>query len=350
MEKRRAVVLLVALLLATPAVGQVYQGHGMSMFGELKYGPDFEHFAYADPRAPKGGRLRLAWTGTFDTLNPFTLKGVAAAGSLMPYNRLMSKAQDEPFSEYGQLAESIECPADRSWVLFTLRQGARWHDGEPVTAADVVFTFNTLVTKAIPFYRSFYADVDTVEALDERRVRFSLGGDNPELPLILGQMRVLPRHYWEGRDFEATTLEPPLGSGPYRIVEVDPGRSVTYRRVEDYWGREIPVHKGRHNFDEIRYDYYRDTGVAVEALKAGEFDYRYESDSKRWATAYAETPPGLKREEVPHTLVRGMSGFVFNTRRPQFSNRNVRKALAMLFDFEWANENLFFGAYQRASS
>jgi microcin C transport system substrate-binding protein len=345
---------VLALLLAPAAWGQVYSGHGLSMFGELKYDASFTHFDYADPQAPKGGRLRLAWVGTFDTLNPFTLKGVAAAGSLLPYNRLMSKAQDEPFSEYGQLASSIECPADRSWVIFTLRPEARWHDGQPVTADDVVFTFNVLVTKAIPFYRSFYADIERVEALDARRIKFSFGAStNPELPLIIGQMRVLPKHYWEGRDFAATTLEPPLGSGPYKIEAVDPGRTVTYRRVEDYWGRNIPVHKGRHNFDEIRYDYYRDSGVAVEALKAGEYDYRYESDSKRWATAY--TGPAIEaghllREEVPHSLVRGMSGFVLNSRRDKLADPRVRQALAYAFDFEWSNANLFHGLYTRSTS
>ena len=241
--------------------------HALTLYGAPRYSADFEHFDYVNPEAPKGGAIRLAAIGTYDNLNPFILKGVSAAGSLLIYNRLCTKSQDEPFTEYGQLAARMQMPEDRSWVLFELREEARWHDGEPVTAQDVVFSFNALVEWGIPFYRSFYSDVTAIEALDARRVKFSFRADtNREMPLIIGQLRVLPAHYWEKRDFTATTLEPPLGSGPYRITALEPGRSITYERVEDYWGQDLPVHKGRHNFDQIRYEYYRDATVAVEAF------------------------------------------------------------------------------------
>ena len=209
--------------------------------------------------------------------------------------------------------------------------------------------------KGIPFYRSFYADVVQVEALDRHRVKFSFkDGSNRELPLIIGQMRILPKHYWQGRDFAATTLEPPLGSGPYRIAALEPGRSITYQRVEDYWGKELAVHRGRHNFDQVHYDYYRDANVAVEAFKGGEFDFRYVGDAAEWASAYegldAVATGRLLKEMIPHQVIRGMEGFVFNTRRGKFADRRVRQALAYAFDFEWTNANLLYGLFTRSSS
>ena len=271
--------------LALAQDGQI--SHALSMYGDVKYGPDFEHFDYVNPNAPKGGEVRLAAIGTFDSLNPFIIKGVAAAGSSLIYDTLATSSMDEPFTEYGLLAESIETPEDRSWVAFTLRENARWHDGMPVTVQDVIFSFDILRTKGNPFFRSYYADIEKVEKVGERTVKFSFGGGiNRELPLITGQLTVLPKHYWEGREFDQTTLDPPLGSGPYRVESIDPGRSITYRRVADYWGRDLPVEKGRHNFDVLHFDYYRDATVAVEALKAGEYDFRQENNSKDWATAY----------------------------------------------------------------
>ncbi len=348
---------LLALVLgaAGTSADQVYKGHALTLYGEPRYGPDFAHFDYVNPAAPNGGRLRLAAIGTFDNLNPFILKGVAAAGTLLLYNRLCTKSQDESFTEYGQLARRMEMPADRSWVAFELRPEARWHDGRPITAADVVFSFEILLEKGLPFYRSFYADVEAVEALDPHRVIFRFKqGTNRELPLIIGQLRVLPKHYWEQRDFGETTLEPPPGSGPYRIAALEPGRSIEYERVVDYWGRDLPVHKGRHNFDRIRYEYYRDATVALEAFKAGEFDFRYVGNSKEWATAYEGFAPveeGLVvKEMIPHQLIRGMEGFCFNTRQPKFQDPRVRQALAYGFDFEWSNANLFYGLFTRSAS
>jgi len=328
--------------------------HAMSMFGDVKYGPGFDHFDYADPDAPKGGEVRLLAIGTYDSLNPFILKGVVAAGVATIYDTLLVGSADEPFTEYGLLVESIDMPADRSSVAFTLREGARWHDGEPVTVEDVIWTFETLTTKGNPFFRQYYADVAKVEQTGPRTVRFSFSATtNRELPLIVGQIAILPKHYWQGRDFEATTLEPPLGSGPYRIAALDPGRSITYQRVPDYWGRDLAVNRGQDNFDRMRYDYYRDATVAIEAFKAGEFDFKLENNSKDWATAYdmAEIAAGkVVKELIPNELPTGMQGFWFNTRRAKFADRQVRAALAYTFDFEWTNQNLFYGQYARTKS
>ena len=333
----------------------VYRTHALTLYGDPKYPGDFTHFDYVNPDAPKAGQIRLAAIGTYDNLNPFILKGVAAAGSLLLYNRLCTKSKDEPFTEYGQLAQSMQMPSDRSWVIFELHPEARWHDGVPVSAADVIFSFKTLTTQGIPFFRTFYADVDTVFAIDERRVKFQFKeGTNREMPLIVGQLRILPAHYWQDRDFGATTLEPPLGSGPYKIADFEPGRSITYERVEEYWGRDIPVHKGRHNFDVIRYEYYRDRNVAIEAFKAGEYDYRSLGNSKEWATDYEGFTPiaegRMVKEAIPHQLIRGMSGFAFNTRRKKFKDRRVRRAMAYAYDFEWTNKQLFYGLFDRSRS
>ena len=350
--------ILFLLLLCTSSAladSMVYRTHALTLYGDPKYPADFTNFDYVNPDAPKAGQIRLAAIGTYDNLNPFILKGVAAAGSLLLYNRLCTKSKDEPFTEYGQLAQSMQMPSDRSWVIFELHPEARWHDGIPVSAADVIFSFKTLTTQGIPFFRTFYADVDTVFAIDERRVKFQFKeGTNREMPLIVGQLRILPAHYWQDRDFGATTLEPPLGSGPYKIADFEPGRSITYERVEEYWGRDIPVHKGRHNFDVIRYEYYRDRNVAIEAFKAGEYDYRSLGNSKEWATDYEGFTPiaegRMVKEAIPHQLIRGMSGFAFNTRRKKFKDRRVRRALAYAYDFEWTNKQLFYGLFDRSRS
>lgn len=345
-----------ALLLAAiaPASEPTYTGHGLAMHGDLKYGPGATHFDYVDPEAPKGGEIKRAAIGSFDTFNPFVIKGNPDAGSGLIYDRLMTSSADEPFSEYGLLAETVETPADRSWVAFTLRPQARWHDGQPVTVEDVIWTFETLRTKGQPFYRAYYAQVDTVEQAGERTVKFTFKpGENRELPLILGQLPVLPKHYWAGRDFEATTLEPPLGSGPYKIDAFDAGRWSTYRRVPDYWGRDLPSQVGRWNFETMRFDYYRDGTVALQALKAGEYDLRLENSAKDWATAYdipAVRDGLLKKEEIDNDRTAGMQAFAFNLRRPLFQDRRVRQALGYAFDFEWSNRTLFYGQYTRNRS
>jgi microcin C transport system substrate-binding protein len=337
-----------------PAQTKTIRAHGLAMHGAPKYGPGFTHFDYANPDAPKGGDVRLSAIGSFDSSNPYILKGDPAAGIGAVFETLLASSGDEAFSEYGLLAETIEMPEDRSWVAFTLRPEARWHDGKPVTVEDVIFSLDILKTKGHPFYRSYFKDVAKAEKTGERTVRFSFsGGINRELPLITGQLPVLPKHWWATRDFEKTTLEPPLGSGPFRIKSFEAGRSVTYERVADYWGRDIPVRRGTYNADSLRYDYYRDGTVALEAFKAGEYDFRQENVAKEWATAY-DAPPvreGLiKKVEIPHEIPTGMQGFAFNTRREVFKDRRVRQALILALDFEWANKNLFYGQYVRTRS
>ena len=327
---------------------------GMSLFGDLRYGPEFEHFDYTNPDAPKGGTMRMSAIGTFDTLNPFVVKGVPAAGIGAIFDTLTVRSEDEPESSYGLVAEKIELAPDKLSVLYTIRKEARFHDGTPMTPEDVVWTFETLRAKGLPMYRSYYGDVTKVEKEGERGVRFSFKStENRELPVILGEMPVLSKAYWSGRDFGKTTLDPPLGSGPYTIESVDPGRSITYRRVTDYWAADLPVYKGRDNVDVIRYDYYRDGTIALEAFKAGQYDVRRENSSKSWATGY-DSPAlreGLiKKEQIQNQLPSGMQGLGYNLRRPLFQDPRVRQALAYAFDFEWSNKNLFYGLYARTRS
>jgi microcin C transport system substrate-binding protein len=359
---RRFAALLIALLIAPGLPGARADepaaasgpAHAIAMHGTPKYPAGFPHFDYVDPAAPKGGKFKVAATGGFDSFNGFIPKGEAADGLGQIYDTLLTTSADEPFTAYGLLAESIETPADRSWVRFRLRAEARWHDGKPVTADDVVWTFNTLIEKGSPQYKFYYGGVEKAVAEDERTVLFTFKpGDNRELPLILGQIAILPKHYWETRDFAKSTLEPPLGSGPYRVKDFEPPRYVTYERVPDYWGRGLNVTRGRFNFDLLEYDYYRDRTVQVEAFKAGEFDFRAENISKVWATAY-DTPEvargWIRKKEFPHQRVAGMQGFVYNERRDLFKDRLVRRALAYAFDFAWTNRNLFYGQYTRSRS
>jgi len=357
MRKLTPVILGIVLLMSTALVyGQhgYVKGHAASIYGDIKYGPGFKHFDYVNPDAPKGGMVRLASIGTFDSLNPFILKGIPAAGMGLVFDTLTVQSDDEPFTEYGLLAETIEIPSDRSWVKYTLRREARWHDGTPVTPEDVIFSFKTLVEKGHPFYRSYYADVEDVVKVGPREVKFIFKkGSNPELPLIIGQLPVFSKTYYTRHPFDKTSLDPPLGSGPYRVVDVKPGRSITYERVKDYWGKDIPVNRGRYNFDRIRYEYYRDETVALEAFKAGEYDFRLEHIAKVWATAYKG--PNFDRgyiikEELPNENPTGMQAFVFNTRREIFKDKRVRWALNYCFDFEWMNKTLFYNAYTRTKS
>ena len=333
---------------------EVYEVHAMAMHGQPKYGPDFKHFDYVNPNAPKGGTVVFGDYGTYDNLHPFILKGESAAGLGNLFETLTTRALDEAFTEYGLLAETIEWPADRSWITFTLRPEARWHDGEPVTVADVIWSLEAIKTKGHPFYRAYYANLAKAEKVGERKVKFTFSGPpNPELPLITGQLPILPKHYWEGRDFEATTLEPPIGSGPYKIQRLDPGRSITYERDPNYWGRNLQVNVGQYNFDIIRYDYYKDEGVEREALRAGKIDIFQENISKEWATGYnipmVEQDLLIKRE-IPHENPQGMQAFMFNTRREIFKDRRVREAIGYAFDFEWTNKNLFYDSYTRTTS
>jgi microcin C transport system substrate-binding protein len=298
--------------------------------------------------------MRLESLGTFDTLNPFVIKGVPAAGIGQVFDTLMTRGEDEPATVYPLVAESADLAADRMSVLYALNPKARFHDGSPITPADVVWSFETLRDKGAPLYRFYYGDVTKVEMEGDHGVRFLFkNGDNRELPAILSEMPILSKAYWSTRDFEKTTLEPPLGSGPYTIASVDPGRSITYKRVDDYWAQDLPVNKGRFNVATIRYDYYRDATVALEAFKAGAYDIRQENSSKAWATGY--DGPALRdrlitKVVIPNQNPTAMQGFGYNLRRPLFQDPLVRQALAYAFDFEWSNANLFYGAYTRTRS
>jgi len=330
--------------------------HGMAMHGDPKYPKGFSHFDYVNAEAPKGGTLKMAVVANgFDSFNPFDIRGVAAAGiSNYLYDTLLEYSADEPFSMYGLIAESIETPDNRSYVVFNLREAARFQDGEPITADDVKFSFETLTTKGHPFYRNYYADVSKVTVENPLRIRFDFQQtSNRELPLILGQMPILPAHYWEDREFGENGLTPPVGSGAYRIATFEAGRSIVYERIKDYWAKDLGVRKGRFNFDHIRYDYYTDDTVALEGFKAGSFDLRVESSAKNWATAYTGDKfdnGTIIKEAIEHHRPTGMQGFVFNTRKEIFSDPRVREALTYGFDFEWTNKNLFFGQYARTNS
>lgn len=341
-----------------PALGGAHAAapnHGIAMHGDPKYKADFRHLDYVNPDAPKGGELRRAVRGTFDNLNPFLIKGVPAHGRHLVFESLLKRTWDEPFSLYGLIAGSVAVPDDRSSVTFTLRPEARFHDGRPITVDDVVFSWETLKEKGRPNHRLYYKQVRRIERPGERTVRFVFDAESPdrELPLILGLMPIISKAYYAGVEFEKTTLVPPVGSGPYRIEKVDAGRSIVYRRDPGYWGRDLPINRGQHNFDRVRYDYYRDGDVMIEAFKAGEYDLRLEFSGQRWAIAYdfpAAADGRVKREVLPNGRPSGMSALVFNARREMFADRRVRFALAHAFDFSSINKTLLHGAYRRTRS
>jgi microcin C transport system substrate-binding protein len=328
--------------------------HGLSMHGDLKYQPGFTHFEYVNPDAPKGGALVLAALGTYDSLNPFIVRGLPAAGIGELFDTLLVSAQDEPFSAYGLIAEAVRTDASRTFVEFRLRPQARFSDGTPIRPEDVIFSFHTLRNQGRPSYRAYYSSITEAKKLDDRTIRFEFKpGMNRELPLILGQMPILSEHYYNSTAFDKVTLQAPLGSGPYQVAALQPGRSITYNRVADYWAKDLPVNRGRNNFDTIRYDYYRDSSVALEAFKAGAYNFRLENIAKNWANAYdfpAAKSGRVKREEIRHENVAGMQGFFFNLRNPLFADRSVREAFILAFDFESANKSLFFNTYTRSLS
>jgi microcin C transport system substrate-binding protein len=330
------------------------RAHGFALLGELALKPDFPYFPYVNPTAPKGGNVTLGALGSFDSFNPFVLRGVPAAEISRIYDTLMVTSADEPESVYGHVAASLDMPADRMWVAFNLRPEARFHDGVKLTAEDVAWTFNTLLAQGRPMYRQYYADIANVVVENPGRVVFHFkNNENRELPLILGQLVVLPKHWWAGRDFSRGLTEAPLGSGPYRLDRFEMGRSTELVRVADYWAENLPTAKGLNNFGRIRTEYYRDGLVAMEAFKAGQIDFRRENISKNWATSYdfPAVQKGLvKREALTHRMPTGLQGFAMNTRRALFADRRVREAMAQVFDFEWMNRNLFYGAYTRTES
>ena len=328
--------------------------HGLSLFGDLKYPANFQHFDYVNPDAPKGGTVKFATIGTYNTLNPFQLVGNKEAAEGQIFDTLMSASADEPASSYGLVAQSVEVAPDKASVTYTLRPEAKFQDGSKITPEDVVWTFDTLKTKGHPRYRLYYADVLKAEKVGDNAVKFTFrNGDNRELPSIVGEMPVLSKAAWSKVDFDKPLQEAPLGSGPYKIASFEMGRSITYQRDPNYWGKNLPVNRGRYNFDTERYDYYRDPSIALEAFKAGQFDIRVENVSKNWAVGYdspALSEGLIKKELIPNQVPQGMQGFAFNTRKPLFQDPKVRDALTYLFDFEWTNKNLFYGAYTRSRS
>lgn len=347
---------LISLLVSLPAFAQTGPRHAIAMHGTPKYPPGFTHFDYVNPDAPKGGVLRTYALESFDSLNPFIVKGVAGDGIGLIYQSLMEKSSDEPFTMYGSIAQSIEIPEDRSWVMFTINPAATWHDGVPITAQDVEWTFNALIKDGMPFYRSYYGDVDKIEIVNDKQIKFIFKPtENRELPLILAEMTVLPKHFWTapGNNFAESSLTPPLGSGAYKVGTMTPGRSIEYARVPDWWAKDLPINRGRWNFDRIVYDYYRDRSVALEAFLGGAYDFRQEFTAKHWATGY-ESPNleagRIKKDLIHNGLVSGMQGFTYNIRRPVFQDRAVRRALDYAFDYEWSNKQYAYGAYTRSRS
>jgi microcin C transport system substrate-binding protein len=336
--------------------------HGLSLFGDIKYPEGFKHFDYVNPQAPQGGTVRLGAFGTFDNFNTVVagVKGSIAIGSELVIETLMTPALDEVSTAYGLLAEAVSHPADHSAVTYRLRANARWHDGKPVTPDDVIFSFDVLKTNS-PFYGAYYRHVTKVGLTREREITFTFDGPgNRELPHIVGQLPVLPKHWWQGtdkngnkRDIAQTTLEPPLGSGPYKLTEFAPGRTLVYEKVDDYWGKDLNVIIGTRNFQQIRYEYFRDPTVALEGFKGDQLDWRFENSAKDWATAYefpAVREKRVVREEFPIRDRGVMQAFVFNIRRDKFKDPRVRRAFNFAFDFEEMNRQLFSGQYSRIAS
>ena len=365
---RHLILLLIGLFASAAASATISESHGYAQFGGLKYPANFSHFDWVNADAPKGGTLRLMAFGTFDTLNPYTFKGTSPVATpnflqygiselnepLMVGTGIYDPSGDEPASSYGLIASSVEYSEDRSWVVFNLRPEARFHDGKPITAYDVAFSYRTLVGSGHPQYRTSLQEVERVDILNRHRIRFVLKrAGNPLLILRLGELPVLPQHYWKDRDFKATTFEPPLGSGPYRIIQVRPGRGLVFERIKDWWGKDLPVNRGKYNFDRVEVEFYRDANVAFEAFKAGEFDFYIEHQAKNWANSYrfpAVARGDVIRAEIPHQIPTQTQALFMNTRHKVFQDRRVREAMGLMFDFEWTNRALFNNAYLRAAS
>ncbi len=369
----RSLIMLSALV-SLPAINSVYAAdgalppgtgprHAIAMYGEPLYKQGFTHFNYTDPYADRGGELVIGEIGTFDNLNPFIVKGTSPLVQLesgyLPVQlhtveSLMVRGHDEPFTLYGLIAKTVETPEDRSWVEFTLHEEAQFSDGTPITVDDVVFSLETLRDKGRPNTRRYYAMVRDIERPADHKVRFVFTDKaNQEMPLIMGLMPILSKKFYSAHDFEETTLKAPLGSGPYIITRVDPGRRITFDRNPDYWGADLAVNAGQHNFDTIRYDYFRDSTALFEAFRSGEVTIRFEREAKNWATGYdflATRNGQVVRAEIPHGRPADMYGFVFNTRRGVFADKRVRQALLLMFDFEWMNENFFYNSYNRVQS
>jgi ABC-type oligopeptide transport system substrate-binding subunit len=343
-----------ALLLFLPSTAYAEHSHAIAMHGQPRYPADYKYFDYVNPQAPRGGDLKTSKTGSFDNLNGNIILGNAAEGLELLNDKLMQRAWNEPFTLYGLVAESIDIAPDRSWIVFHLNKNARFHDGVPMTAEDVKFTYESYLKYGHPVRRRVYGLITNVKIISSHDIRFTFGkGYDRESVLILAMMPVLPEHYWKKHDVSKTTLAPPLGSGPYKIKSVEPGRRIVYERVKDYWAKDLPVNVGQYNFDTITYSYYRDDDVALESFKAGDYNLRQEYNIHKWKTAYdfkALDEGKVVRQEITHHRPEWLRAMVFNTRRPEFQDRRVREALGLMYNFDWVNKNLFFGAQRRINS
>ena len=337
----------------TYAIEKLENAHAISMHGSPKYSKDFKNFDYVNINAPKGGIIKLHQIGSFDTLNNFILKGSPAAYLNQVHDSLLTQSFDEPFTMYGLVAESISVPEDRSWVIFKIRKEAKFHDGNPIRVEDIIWTLNTLKEKGHPFFKFYYGNIKTAEKISDNEVKFIFQGErNLELPLIIGQMKILSEKYWKDK-FKDVLLESPIGSGPYRVKNFKAGRTIEFERVDNYWGKNLSVNQGKFNFEKVVIEYFRDATVALEAFKSGDYDFREENQAKRWANAYNFTAienGNVKKESVKHEIPTGMQGFYINSRKEIFKDRIVRKALNYAFDFEWTNKILFFDQYKRTNS
>ncbi|MBL4751649.1 MAG: ABC transporter substrate-binding protein [Amylibacter sp.] len=334
---------------------KIIKSHGISTFGDLKYRADFKYFDYINPNAPKGGEFSTSGFGTFDSMSPYILKGQSAALSSIFFESLMTSSSDEPDSMYGLLAETIEYPENRQWIVFNMRPEARFSDGTPVTAQDVVFSFNILYEKGRPVFKTLLRDVQSVKALDAKTVKYTFkqGANTRELPALVAGLPVFSKAYYATRDFAESTLEPPLGSGQYVLDKVVPGKTVSYIKRDDYWGKGLPVNIGHNNFDRLTIEYYSDTTAAFEGFKGGVYNFRAENYSKLWATAY--NFPSLEKGWVVKTTLpdgnpSGTQGYWINMRKDKFKDLRVREALGLMFNFEWSNKTLFYGQYARTTS
>lgn len=343
---------LFVFFLFSPAA---FAAHALTLFEAPKYKPGFKHFEYVNPKAPKGGKVRLDYPATFDNLNPFILKGVSAPGiANFLFESLMTRALDEPQAYYPLLAQSVEYDREEGRLSFTMNPRARWHDGTPVTVEDVIFSFHILTEKGDPAFKLQYAAVEKVEKTGQRRVTFTFNDpENRDIPFLMASMPIVSKAWYEEKTFDKPSLTPPLGSGPYKIGKVDAGRAITFERVKDYWGANLPTRIGQDNFDRIRYDIYRDSTVAIEGFKSHEYDLHEEYIARNWATAY--NGPAFERGDIVkytarHKIPRGMQAFIYNLRRDKFKDRRVREAIATTLDFEWMNRTIFFDAYERNTS
>ncbi len=347
----RFVLFLLIIFISVPAKAE--ELYGLAMVGTPKYDAASEHLSYANPDAPKGGILKQAGSGTFDTVNPYSIKGRAAQGLNLVTDRLMQRVWDEPFTMYPMIAEKVIVPNDRSSIMFTLDKRAQFHDGTPITTDDVLFSYETLKESGRPNMRRIYK-MATPTVIDTQTIKFDLSEDRDrETVMIMSMMPVLSKAYWSEKEFDKTTLEAPLGSGPYKIKSAEPGKRIVLERVADYWAKDILVNKGHHNFDTIIYDYYRDDTVAFESFKKGDLDIRREWDAGNWNNMYdfpALSDGKVIKAEMTHGRPDKVRGFIFNTRREPFSDIRVRKALNQFFDFDWMNKNLFYGQYNRINS